>query len=206
MHRALGLRGACPLRGARIVRFLSTYYPSPSGQLDNMAKGVTVTSSIITISGSTAEAAPGVMVQEEIPLSLDLLSREVLLIYAVDVNVNAPDAQATVNSSVGCSLSTTSRTTLGNINNTNVFARGTKQIRAGGFVDGGVAFTEHAPETPTSNALDFIAICPTNDLFVQIQGTNNLAAKSANWRIWCARAKVTADIFAALVTSEQLSA
>jgi len=60
----------------------------------DMVKGVTVTSSIITISGRTTEAAPGVFTEEEIPLSLDVLSREVLLVYAVDVNMDPPDAIA----------------------------------------------------------------------------------------------------------------
>jgi len=172
----------------------------------DMAKGITVTSSIITISGSTTEAAPGVMEEEEIPLSLDILGREVLLIYAVDVNVGNPDALAATDTNVKCSLSTTSRTTIGNIQDVNVFARGSREIRAAGFVDGGVAFMDVSPETPTANALDYIAIVSTNDFFVQVQSTNNLAAKGASWRVWCARAKVTADIYAALVQSETLSA
>ena len=176
------------------------------GDAPGMAKGITVTSSIITISGSTTESAPGVLTEEEIPLSLDILGREVLLIYAVDVNVGNPDALAATNTDVKCSLSTTSRTTIGNIQDVNVFARGTRAIRAAGFVDGGVPFQEVSPETPTSNALDYIAIVSTNDFFVQVQSTNNLIAKGASWRVWCARAKVTADIYAALVQGETLSA
>ena len=156
-----------------------------------MVKGVTVTSSIITISGRTTEAAPGVFTEEEIPLSLDVLSREVLLVYAVDVNMDPPDAIAATDTSVQCSLSTTSRTTIGNISATNVFGMGLLSIRALGFVDGGVSFSETSPETPTSNALDYVSIISTNDFFVQIQGVNNLAAKAGKWRVWCARAKVT---------------
>jgi hypothetical protein len=63
-----------------------------------------------------------------------------------------------------------------------------------------------SPETPTANALDYIGIISTNDFFVQVQGTNNLVALSVDWRMWCARAKVTADIYAALVQGETLSA
>ena len=37
-----------------------------------MTKGISVTSAIITISGSTEEAVPGTMVQEQVPLSLDI--------------------------------------------------------------------------------------------------------------------------------------
>jgi len=172
----------------------------------NMVKGVTVTSSIITISGTTTESGPNTFTEEEVPLTLDLLSREVLLIYAVDVNTDLPDALATIDTAVQCSLSSTSRTTIGNIGAVNVFAMGKNAIRAGGFADGGIGFSEVSPETPTSNALDFVAIVSTNDFFIQIEGTSNLTAMSAKWRVWCARARVTADIYAALVTGEQLSA
>lgn len=171
-----------------------------------MTKGISVTSAIITISGSTAEAVPGVMVEEQVPLSLDILGREVLLVYAIDINSSSPDAVAGANTDVRASLSSTTRTTTGTIANTNVLGAARKSIRAAGFVDGGVSFEDISPETPTANALDYIGIVSTNDFFVQVQGGNNLNAKSVDWRMWCARAKVTADIYAALVQGETLSA
>jgi len=171
-----------------------------------MAKGVTVTSSIITISGSTSETIVNTFEQETVPLSLDILSREVLLIYAVDINTSTPDGLASTNTSVHASLSTTSRTAVGNIGATNVFAEGQMLIRAAGYADGGVGFSHVSPETPTANALDYVAIVSTNDFFIQVQGQNNLTTKGCSWRVWCARAKVTADIYAALVQGEQLSA
>ena len=169
-------------------------------------KGITVTSAIVTISGSTAETVPNVMVEEQVPLSLDILNREVLLVYAVDMNPNAPDAVASADTATLCSLSSTTRTTIGGINNTNVLAASEKAIRANGFVDGGVGFQDNSPETPTANALDYIGIISTNDFFVQVQGFQNINIKTVDWRIWCARARVTADIYAALVQGEALSA
>ena len=171
-----------------------------------MTKGVSVTSSIITISGSTTELVPGTMAEEQIPLSLDILNREVLLVYAIDLNSNSPDAIAATNTDVRSSLSSTTRNTVGTIANTNVLGAGRKSIRAGGFVDGGVSFEDVSPETPTANALDYIGIVSTNDFFVQVQGANNPTTKGVDWRMWCARAKVTADIYAALVQGETLSA
>ena len=82
----------------------------------------------------------------------------------------------------------------------------TSVLVAAGFVDGGVSFEDISPETPTANALDYIGIVSTNDFFVQVQGGNNLNPKGVDWRMWCARAKVTADIYAALVQGETLSA
>jgi len=69
-----------------------------------------------------------------------------------------------------------------------------------------VAFWENSPETPTANALDYIGIVSTNDFFVQVVGSQNLLVKGVQWRMWCARARVSADIYAALVQSETLSA
>ena len=171
-----------------------------------MTKGISVTSAIITISGNTDELVPGTMLQEQVPLQLDILNREVLLVYAIDLNVTGPDALAGVDTATAMSLSSTSRTTVGNIGDTNVMGASIKQIRAAGFVDGGVGFTEISPETPTSNALDYVGIISTNDFFVQIVSANQPTGANGRWRMWCARAKVTADIYAALVQGETLSA
>jgi|FLMP01.1.fsa_nt_emb hypothetical protein len=170
-----------------------------------MVKGVTVTSSIITISGQTSELAPGTMEEEQVSLSLDILNREVLLVYAIDINTSKPEAIAGVNTFAEASLSSTSRATIGRISDTNVLGQASKAIRAAGFVDGGVSFSEVSPETPTANALDYVGIIATNDFFVQVKGFGNLAPVSADWRMWCARAQVTADIYAALVQGEVLS-
>ena len=171
-----------------------------------MTKGISVTSALITISGTTNELVPGTMVQDQVPLQLDILNREVLLVYAIDLNVASPSALAGIDTASQMSLSSTSRITVGNIGDTNVFGASIKQIRAAGFVDGGVGFTEMSPETPATNALDYIGVVSTNDFFVQVVGANNIAPVSGNWRMWCARARVTADIYAALVQGETLSA
>lgn len=172
----------------------------------NMTKGISITSAIITISGSTTELVPGTMQEEQVSLSLDILSREVLLVYAIDLNPQEPDGLAGLNTATTASLSTTSRTTMGTIANPNVLGAASKSIRASGYVDGGVGFEDVSPETPTANALDYIGIVSTNDFFVQVQGFQNIATKTCEWRIWCARARVTADIYAALVQGEALSA
>ena len=84
-------------------------------------------------------------------------------------------------------------------------ARSTHEIRAAGFVDGGVGFAQSALETPPAT-LEYIGIIATNDFFVQVQGTNNGAAKGVSGKLYGYRAVATADIYAALVQSEVLSA
>jgi len=171
-----------------------------------MTKGISVTSAIITISGNTGDAVAGVMAEEQVPLTLDVLNREVLLVYAIDLNPSNPPAIAGVSTQSLASLSTTSRTTIGTIANTNVLGAAEKAIRAAGFVDGGVAFQDVSPETPTANALDYIGICSTNDFFVQYLSVGSPNLGNVEWRMWCARARVSADIYAALVQGEALSA
>ena len=169
-------------------------------------KGIKLTSSVITISGQTGEAVVNTMAEEQVSLNLDILSREVLLVYAVDMNPSEPDAVAATNTGVSASLSATTRTTIGSIADTNVLAAAQKTIRAAGFLDGGVSFDDRSPETPTAADLPYIGIISTNDFFVQIQSFQGINAGTVDWRIWCARAVVTADIYAALVQGESLSA
>ena len=70
----------------------------------------------------------------------------------------------------------------------------------------GVPFTTGFFETPTGTGLEYIGIIATNDFFVQINGTGNTSAKQINGKLYGYRAVASADIYAALVQSEVLSA
>jgi len=139
-----------------------------------------------------------------VDLNLDPLNNEVFVVLAIDINLTPPDALATVDTSTRGSISTTSRTTLGTIANSNVLGESSLNIQAAGYADGGVGFTRLAGETPTA-MLDYIGIIATNDFFVQLEGANNAAPKFANVRVWGYRARADASIYAALVQSEVLS-
>ena len=66
-------------------------------------------------------------------------------------------------------------------------------------------FSQPALETPPST-LDYIGISATNDFFVQVEGAANSAAKGVAGKLYGYRAVASADIYAALVQSEVLSA
>ena len=170
-----------------------------------MPKGLTKPSSQIIISGSLTEAAPNTFTQGEIDLQLNVLDREVFVVHAVDLDVGGPDAIAATNTSSKASMSVTNRATLGTIANSNCLSAVDKRIRAAGFVDGGVGFQDIHPDSPTGGDLDYIGIIATNNFFVQIEGTNNLAAKGVNFRVWGQRMIADANTFAALTQSELLS-
>ena len=158
------------------------------------------TSEPIQISAVVTEGAANTFNQAEIQLDLSPLNNEVLLIHAVDIAVGSPDVVGGTDTSTQGSLSTTSRTAIGTISNSNVLAAGAKAI-----MDGVVPFSSISPETPTGNMLDYIGICATSNMFLQVKGENNNVAKSCEVRIYCQRAKADAATYAALVQSEVLS-
>jgi hypothetical protein len=166
--------------------------------------GFKATSSVITISNVTTELAANTFIQNEVDLQLSPLDNEVFVVLALDVAPQPPNSVAGADSSTSCSISTTTRTSVGNIGNNNVLGAGESAIRAAGFVDSGVGFQQFSGETPTAT-LDYIGIIATNNFFIQLEGAGNLAPRVASTRLWGYRAKADAATYAALVQSEVLS-
>ncbi|AXH79051.1 MAG: hypothetical protein [Circular genetic element sp.] len=175
--------------------------PLPMGHMVALKK----TSEMIQISFHVDESAANTFTQATVDVQLNPLDNEVMLIYAVDFDSFLPDAIAGVNTAVTTSCSTTSRTTIGRLDSSNVLGSNMTAIRAAGFVDGGVAFTTENPSAPVGAGLDYVGILATSDLHIQIEGQNNAIAKVVNGRIYCQRAKATSSVYAALVQSEALS-
>jgi hypothetical protein len=164
------------------------------------------TSSDITISGSVTESGVSTFTQAAIDLQLNPLDNEVFVVIAVDLDVGDPDGIAATNTKVVGSLSNTSRTTIGNLGNSNVFAAARSAIRSAGFADAGVGFQKISPETPTAANLSSIGILATDNFFAQVEGDSNLATKSMSFKVYGFRAKADSATYAALVQSELLSA
>jgi len=171
----------------------------------NMVKGLKQTSSPITISFVVEETAPNTFAQNQVDLSLNVLDREVFVVTGINLDSSEPDALAGINTNIRGALSTTSRTTMGSLASNNVLAISRKAIRAGGFVDGGVGFTDSFGESPAAG-MEYLAIIATNDFFVQVEGANNIAPGSMVGKLYGYRAVADAATFAALTQSELLSA
>lgn len=170
-----------------------------------MPKGLKETSSIVAISADVLETAPNTYTQEQVSLDLDPLNNEVFVVVAIDLNPQFPDALAATDTATQACISTTSRTSMGFIEDNNVLSSASVAIQAAGFVDGGVGFSQQALETPPAT-LEYIGIIATNDFFLSVQGTANAAAKRVGARVWGYRARADASVYAALVQSEVLSA
>ena len=128
------------------------------------------------------------------------------MVLAINLDPFTPDVVAGTTSQVSASLTTTSQTAVANLSNANCMARGDNLIRMGAGSVEGVPFQTGFFETPTGIGLEYLGIIATNDFFVQVQGTGNTSAKQVNGKLYGYRARASADIYAALVQSEVLSA
>ena len=170
-----------------------------------MVTGLKQSSSVVSIGFEALETAPNTFLQTSVDLNLSPLDREVFVVLAVNLDPFSPDGLAGIDTQVSSSLTTTSQTAVQLLSNSNCLAAGASTIRAAGFVDGGVGFQTLAGETPPAT-LSFIGIIATNDFFVQVRGLGNANPKGVSGKLYGYRATANADIFAALVQSEVLSA
>ena len=169
-----------------------------------MPKGLKQTSGLITVSFSTNETAANTFSQDIVDLQLNVLDREVFVVTGVNLDILPPDAIPATDTRVRASLSTVSRSTIGDLADNNVIASARDDIRAAGFVDSGIGFSTMFGESPAVG-MEFLAIIATNDFAVQIEGNANNGAKAVTGKLYGFRATAEAATFAALTQSELLS-
>lgn len=169
-----------------------------------MVKGLKETSSIITIGADVVESAANTFTSQQVDLQLNPLDNEVFVVYGVDIDCLEPSLVVGSTTFIKSSVSTTARTTVGDLSDSNVISmnRITIQNDGGALLARGEFKADSAPATE----LPYLAIIATNDFFLNIEGSNNTAARSMSARIYGVRAKADASVYAALVQSELLSA
>tara|TARA_B100000212_G_scaffold340003_1_gene319596 strand:- start:377 stop:892 length:516 start_codon:yes stop_codon:yes gene_type:complete len=167
-------------------------------------KGIKATSSPIQISAEVAEPSAGTFATETIELTLNVLDNEVFVVTQVNLDVDPPDLR-TSSTNVAASISSTARTSVGGIQNTNVIASAANFIMTDGVAQG--AAVSFAREDPLFAALetDYLAIVATNNMHLNIQGLDNANRKGVRARVYGYRAKADSSTYAALVQSELLS-
>jgi hypothetical protein len=168
-----------------------------------MPKGLKETSSIIAIGASVLESAANTFTAQQVDLQLNPLDNEVFVVYGVDLDVLEPNLVPGTDTTIKASISTTTRTDVGDLRDSNVMAVNRISIQSdAGETTRGAFASDSGPATQ----LEYLAIIATNDFFVNIEGTNNAIARSATCRLYGVRAKADASVYAALVQSELLSA
>ena len=163
------------------------------------------TSGMLQVSFHVDESAPNTFTDTVVDVQLNPLDNEVLLVYAIDFDSSNPNGIAGVNTFSNVSVSTTSRTTVGRLDASNVLAAENKSSNGANFVDYADTWTSESPSAPVSAGLDYIGILATSDLHIQIEGGNNTTPMFVNGRVYCQRARATSAVYAALVQSEALS-
>jgi len=170
-------------------------------------KGLTATSSPIQIGAVVTETAPNTFTFSEIDLTLNVLDNEVFVVTQLNLDVEVPDSVTGTTTQVSASLSTTERTNVGSIANQNVLGQARRIIvcNAAMTPDGGIAFDREDPLFAAISE-DYLGIVATNNMFLNIVGTNNGNTKAVACRVYGYRAKASSSLYAALVQSELLSA
>jgi len=174
-----------------------------------MPTGLKQTSSVVSIGFSVAESAANTFTEDSVDLNLSPLDREVFVVLAINLDADFPDNDSSNTTFVKGGLTTTSQLAAGtmpSLSDANCLARITNQIMADTQgAQGGVGFSTGALETPPAT-LEYIGIIATNDFFVQAEGRGNAGINGVSGKLYGYRARADAEIYAALVQSEVLSA
>jgi len=167
-----------------------------------MPTGLKASSSAVAIGFSVTESGANTFTEGSVDLNMSPLDREVFVVTAINLDPHAPSMVPGTDTATTVALTTTSQTDIVNLSNSNCLASAKLDIRSSGVT--AVSFTRLV-ETPAAT-LDYLGIIATNDFFVGIKGTANTAAREVSGKLYGYRARASADIYAALVQSEVLSA
>jgi len=168
-----------------------------------MPKGLKQSSSLITIGARATEAGANTFTEQRVDLQLNPLDNEVFVVQAIDMDPAFPEAVAGLRSSLSFALTNTTQSAFPLFNSSSVLAQKIQVID--NTVPAVAVYMDTASMETPPTSLDYIAIIATNDFFLQIQGLNQVAVKSANCKVYGYRARADASVYAALVQSELLS-
>ena len=169
-----------------------------------MPKGLKETSSIITIGAAVEETAPNTFTSQQVDLQLNPLDNEVFIVYGIDLDVEAPDLVAGAVTLSQGSVSTTARTSIGGIDDSNVLAAARIETQDNGVT---AVTNQYSSDSAPSTMLEYLGIIATNDFFLNVLGSAaNPSPMNLNARVYGVRARADASVYAALVQSELLSA
>ena len=164
------------------------------------------TSDIFQISANALETAPGGGAESMINVTLDSLSREVLVIMYVDLDISTPDLVAGAKSFVNATLRDNAGGVTG-LSNPRAIVVGNNTVIAGsgagaGGIEGATSLSNVEPKV--ANMVDTpLFITATDDLFLAVQsGGGGASVGQCQARIFARRARADADTYAAILTSQ----
>lgn len=161
--------------------------------------GFKYTSDTFQISAVVDETVLNTEATTTINLNLDSLSREILVIQYVDLDITNPDLVAGVPTVMQASLNDANIGVQG-LSNGQVIATVAHSIEA----DATMAVSFQNAEPRYAQMADApIFVSATDNLFLSVLGTGNTASLGkAQCRIYARRARADADTYAAILTSQ----
>ena len=158
------------------------------------------TSETFTIREAITESAANTFTEGTVNLNLDSLSREILVIQRVDLDVSYPDAVAGTYTSTQMSLANSEQTAIINIDDSDCIASANAVIVSANPTSA-VAFQEQMPESINASEHPLFIVA-TDNLYLGIKGLNNTNAKSGYMVLHARRAKADASTYSAILTSQ----
>jgi len=168
-----------------------------------MAKGVKQTSDIVAISTSVTESAANTLTSNTVELALSPLDNQVFVVTKIDMDLQSPDLLPGTLCANDVTVSSRSRTSVGSLADNDVIAIARRSTEGAAGLTTAVSFSEEAPDQP-GPGMDYLFIVFTNDLFLNIIGTNNAAPLTCQARIWGYRGTASSSVYAAGVQAELL--
>jgi len=169
-----------------------------------MPKGIKQTSDIVAISTSVTESAANTLTSNTIELALSPLDNQVFVIVKTDFDLQTPDLLPGTACSTDVTLSSRSRNTVGSLASNDVIAIARRSVEGAPGLTTSIISVEEAPDQAAPAGMDYLFIVFTNDIFLNIIGTNNAAPMTTQARIWGYRATASSSVYAAGVQSELL--
>jgi len=159
------------------------------------------TSDTFQISASAQETVVNTAFTSTINLNLDSLSREILVVQYVDLDITTPDILPNTTTKMQCSLNNANVGIVG-LANPQGIAIASNSIVAG-LAGDAVSFQNSEPRNGQQAADIPLFISATDDLFLTVKGTANAAVLGlAQVRIFARRARADADTYAAILTAQ----
>ncbi len=160
------------------------------------------TSDTFQISAEVTESAPNTATQTTINLNLDSLSREILVISMVDLDVTSPELIAGSRTAMNVALNDNSTAGAAGLGTPATIATAQKFIAADAGAGMAVSFDNQEPKFAQMSD-NPLFISATDDLFLAIQGINNGGiVGQGQVRIFARRARADADTYAAILTAQ----
>jgi hypothetical protein len=163
--------------------------------------GFKYTSDTFQISAAVQETAPNTLTTQTINLNLDSLSREILVIQMVDMDLSTPELVPGVKTQINTSLNDANVGVVG-LSNSQAITVANNTILADAGAGAAVAFQNAEPRFAQMSDTPLF-VSATDDLFLSVQGVGNVAATGLSQvRIFARRARADADTYAAILTSQ----